>query len=126
MGLVGAVQSESALQRLTIAGHEIGQGCPCFIVAEIGQNHNGQIGMAKRLIEMSARCGADAVKFQKRDVRSELTQEAYNRPYDNPNSFAATYGEHRDFLELDEDQHKELREYALARGVTYFCTASAP
>ena len=123
VGLVGAEPSESARQRLTIAGHEIGEGCPCFVVAEIGQNHNGQIGMAKRLIEMAARCGADAVKFQKRDIRSELTEEAYNRPYDNSNSFAATYGEHREFLELAEEQHRELREYALACGVTYFCTA---
>jgi sialic acid synthase len=123
VGLVGAEPNETARKRLTIAGHEIGDGCPCFIVAEIGQNHNGQIGMAKRLIEMAARCGADAVKFQKRDIRSELTEDAYDRPYDNPNSFAHTYGAHREFLELDEDQHRQLREYALACGITYFCTA---
>ena len=79
--------------------------------------------MAKRLIDMAADCGCDAVKFQKRDMKCELTAEAYDRPYDNPNSFGATYGEHREFLELSEEQHKELREYAIAKRIMYFCTA---
>nr|WP_161501306.1 N-acetylneuraminate synthase family protein [Rhodopirellula sp. SM50] len=109
-----------------IAGRSIGRRSPCFIVAEIGQNHNGQMGMAKRLIDVAADSGCDAVKFQKRDIRWELTEEAYNRPYENPNSFGKTYGQHREFLELDEDQHIELREYAIARGVIYFCTACDP
>jgi len=122
-GLVGPVEAQPSQLRLTLAGHEVGDGCPCLVIAEIGQNHNGQIGMAKRLIEMAQRCGADAVKFQKRDIRWELTEEARSKPYDTPNSFGATYGEHREFLELSEAQHKELREYALAHGVIYFCTA---
>jgi len=122
-GLFGPVALEPAELRMNIAGHEVGDNCPCFIVAEIGQNHNGQIGMAKRLVEMAARCGANAVKFQKRDIRWELTEEACNQPYDNPNSFGPTYGKHREFLELSESQHKELREYALAHRLVYFCTA---
>ncbi|MHC4266428.1 MAG: cytidylyltransferase domain-containing protein, partial [Planctomycetota bacterium] len=122
-GLRGIISHSPDERRMKIAGREVGDGCPCFIVAEIGQNHNGQIGMAKRLIDMAARCEVDAVKFQKRDIKWELTEDAYNKPYDNPNSFGTTYGEHREFLELSEEQHKELREYALARGVTYFCTA---
>ncbi|HOD83287.1 MAG: N,N'-diacetyllegionaminic acid synthase [Planctomycetes bacterium ADurb.Bin126] len=122
-GLLGPVETGPRQLRMTLAGHEVGDGCPCFIIAEIGQNHNGQIGMAKRLIEMARRCGVDAVKFQKRDIRWELTEDAYNRPYDHPNSFAPTYGQHREFLELSEAQHKELREYALACGLVCFCTA---
>jgi N-acetylneuraminate synthase len=54
---------------VNVAGYEVGYGCPTFIVAEIGQNHNGDVGIAKRLIEMAGRCGADAVMFQKRDIR---------------------------------------------------------
>ena len=123
VGLRGTGNGRPSPRQVLIAGHEVGDDCPCFIVAEIGQNHNGQIGMAKRLIEMAARCGADAVKFQKRDVRWELTEEAYNRSYDDPNSFGDTYGAHREFLEFDADQHKALREYALAHGLVYFCTA---
>lgn len=95
---------------------------PTYIIAEIGQNHNGSIDLAKQLIDMSKRCGADAVKFQKRDIPSELTKEAFNRPYDNRNSFGATYGEHRMFLELSEEEHRELKEYADSIGITYFCT----
>ena len=119
----GAIVRERGQLRVTLAGYEVGDGCPTFIVAEIGQNHNGEMSIARRLIEMAARCGADAVKFQKRDIRWELTDEAYHRPYDGPNSFGATYGEHREFLELDEDQHRDLREYALAHGLVYMCTA---
>lgn len=112
--------------RISLAGHEVGDGCPTFIIAEIGQNHNGDVKIAKQLVDMAARCEADAVKFQKRDIDYDLTEEAYHRPYENPNSFGATYGAHREFLELDEAQHKELREYALAHDLVYFCTACDP
>lgn len=108
--------------RLTLAGTPVGEGYPAYIIAEIGQNHNGSVEIAKKLIEMAVRCGANAVKFQKRDIPSELTKEAYNKPYDNPNSFGKTYGEHREYLELNEDQHLELKEYANSLGITYFCT----
>ncbi|MCP9236787.1 N-acetylneuraminate synthase family protein [Lewinella sp. JB7] len=100
----------------------IGDGYPTFVIAEIGQNHNGDVQTAKNLIDMAVRCGADAVKFQKRDIPSELTREAFDRAYDSPNSFGKTYGEHRIFLELNEEQHLELKEYAMSQGVPYFCT----
>lgn len=103
-------------------GVKVGKGQPTYVIAEIGQNHNGSVELAKQLIDMAVRCKADAVKFQKRDIPSELTKEAYDRVYDSPNSFGHTYGEHRMALELDEDQHQELKEYASAQGITYFCT----
>lgn len=104
----------------------VGDHQPTFIIAEIGQNHNGSMEKAKDLIDMAVRCGANAVKFQKRDIASELTKEAFDKIYDSPNSFARTYGEHRLFLELNEVQHQELKEYANARGITYFCTPCDP
>ncbi|MEO8567743.1 MAG: N-acetylneuraminate synthase family protein [Ginsengibacter sp.] len=107
---------------IDFAGTPVGENYPVYLIAEIGQNHNGDMLIAKKLIEMAARCGANAVKFQKREIACELTKEAFNKSYDNPNSFGATYGEHRIFLELDEAQHLELREYAMAVGITYFCT----
>ena len=113
-------------KRVTFAGREVGDGCPCFVIAEIGQNHNGQLNLAKKLIDMAARCKADAVKFQKREISWELTKEAYNRPYEGPNSFGETYGIHREYLELDESQHRELKEYAQACGLVYFCTPCDP
>ncbi|MEL6895737.1 MAG: N-acetylneuraminate synthase family protein, partial [Planctomycetota bacterium] len=120
------LQTPESHYAFKVAGRMIGDGYPCFIVAEIGQNHNGQIGMARRLIDMAADCGCDAVKFQKRDVEWELTRDAYNRPYTTENSFGETYGLHREFLELTEQQHRELRDYALSRGLIYFCTACDP
>lgn len=114
-------ESSSSLV-VNLAGTPVGYNYPAYIIAEIGQNHNGDVNLAKKLIDMSVRCGASAVKFQKRDIPSELTKEAYDKPYDNPNSFGRTYGEHRIFLELNEEQHKELKEYANSLGMTYFCT----
>ena len=107
---------------IKIAGTPVGEGYPTYIIAEIGQNHNGDIKIAKKLIDMAVSCGANAVKFQKRDIPSELTKEAFDKPYDNPNSFGKTYGEHRLFLELSEQQHWELKEYANSVGIIYFCT----
>ena len=92
------------------------------IIAELCQNHNGDIKIAEELINMAVKCGANAVKFQKRDIPSELTNEAYHAPYINSNSYGKTYGEHREFLELDEKQHYHLKKYANKKGITYFCT----
>lgn len=107
---------------VSLNGALVSEFSPTFVIAEIGQNHNGSVDLAKQLIDMSKRCGANAVKFQKRDIPSELTKEAFDRAYNSPNSFGATYGEHRMFLELSEEQHLELKEYANAIGITYFCT----
>ena len=113
---------EYLMKQLSVGQLQIGDGEPCFIAAEIGQNHNGDVETAKKLIDMSALCGATAVKFQKRDVDSELSVELSNRPYENVNSFGKTYGEHRHALELTVDQHRELQAYAAEKGVLYFCT----
>jgi len=118
------IQTPEATGPLTVSldGTPVGEGWPAYIIAEIGQNHNGSVELAKQLIDMAVEAGANAVKFQKRDIPSELTREAFNKAYDNPNSFGKTYGEHRMALELNEAQHKELKEYANARGITYFVT----
>ena len=99
----------------------IGPGYPCFVVAEIGQNHDGEAYKAKALIEMAARAGADAVKFTKRDIESDLTAVERERAYDSP--FGKTYGEHREALELGENELEELLEYAAGHGLYAFCTA---
>lgn len=93
-----------------------------FIVAEIGQNHQGNLDIAKELIREAKLCGADAVKFQKRNVKLLLTPEEYNRPYDSPHSFGRTYGEHREFLELSAEAYAELKEYAEAQGLVFFAS----
>lgn len=103
-------------------GRRIGDGEPCFVVAEIGQNHNGSLELARRLIDAVAG-HADAVKFCKRHIPSDLTREAFERPYVGPHSFGPTYGQHREALELRIEQYAELKEYAQQRGLLFFATA---
>jgi len=91
-------------------GRLIGPDEPCFIVAEIGQCHQGDTYTAIRLIKAAHDAGVDAVKFQKRDIDSDLTREAQNQPYNGPQSFGATYGEHRRALELSPDEYRHIKE----------------
>ncbi len=109
-----------------IDGRGLGGDWPCYVVAEIGQNHNGCMHTARQLVDAAAAAGADAVKFCKRDLASELTRDAFQRPYLSPHSFGPTYGEHRRALELTREQHSELSDYAARRGITYFSTACDP
>jgi sialic acid synthase len=108
---------------LLIDGRRIADDTACFVIAEIGHNHQGDLEKAKALMRAAADCGADAVKVQKRDNRSLFTRELYNAPYDNENSFGATYGEHRDALELDRDAFLVLRTLARELGLVFFSTA---
>lgn len=92
-----------------------------YIIAEAGCNHMGQMEIARDLIETAAHfCKADAIKFQKRCPKELLTLEQYNAPHPNPdNSYGATYGEHREFLEFTAAQHAQLKEWCEEAGITY-------
>ena len=91
------------------------------IIAEIGCNHKGDMQIAKEMIHTAATyCKADVVKFQKRCNRELLSPEEYDSPHPNPvNSYGATYGEHREFLEFTLDQHRELQAYCRECGIEY-------
>jgi sialic acid synthase len=91
-------------------GRKIGHGEPAFIVAEIGQNHDGDVYQALRLAVMAHECGVDAVKLCKRHLPSDMTRAAFNRPYCNPHSYGPTYGRHREKLELDIGEYVHLKE----------------
>jgi N-acetylneuraminate synthase/sialic acid synthase len=110
-------------RELVIGSDIINDDSDCYVIAEIGHNHQGDINKAKEMFLAAKECGAKAVKLQKRDNRILFTRELYSKPYDNENSFGATYGEHREFLEFGKDQYKELKDYARAIGVTFFATA---
>lgn len=101
----------------------IGDEQPAFIVAEIGQNHNGSLDIAKQLVDVAAMHQVDAIKSCKRDLHCELTHDAWDRPYEGPQSFGDTYGKHREALELSPEQHMELFEYCKAKGLEYFVSA---
>jgi len=107
---------------LVVDGRRITRDGPAYVVAEIGHNHQGDIEKAKQLIRAARECGVDAVKLQKRDNRTLYTRELYESPYDNEHSFGATYGEHREALELSAADWLELREFSREEGVTLFGT----
>ena len=91
------------------------------IIAEIGCNLKGDIEIAKAMISTAkAYCNVDAVKFQKRDIKSLLSTNEYNAPHPVAyNSYGKTYGEHREFLEFSIDQHKELKNHCAKIGIEY-------
>jgi len=107
-----------------------------YIIGEIGQNHNAEVGIAKKLIDIVATPVVDklfgnklkpfnAIKLTKRDLKEELSRTAMLKPYNNPNSFGKTYGEHRAFLELDDEEHFEIYRYAKEKGLDFVETLCA-
>lgn len=107
-----------------------------YIIGEIGQNHNGSVDIAKLIVDAVARPvkeelfgyelkRMDAVKLTKRDLGQELSASQMAAIYDNPNSFGKTYGEHRQKLELNDEQHFEIYQYAKSFGLDFVETLCA-
>lgn len=101
----------------------ISEDSSCFIIAEIGHNHQGNVKVALDMIKSAAACGADAVKFQKRDNKALYTKALYEKIYDNEDSFGLTYGQHREFLEFGWEEYVILKKCAEDNGVEFMCTA---
>ena len=95
----------------------------CYVIAEIGHNHQGDVSVAKDLFLAAKECGANAVKLQKRDNEALFTRELFNSPYVGENSYGSTYGEHRNALEFGREEFLELQDYAREIGITMFSTA---
>jgi sialic acid synthase len=110
-------------RRLTIDRVDITDVGDCYVIAEIGHNHQGDVEKAKQLIRAAKECGADAVKLQKRSNRTLYTRAYYDQPYDNEFSFGSTYGAHREALELSVEDYRELQAYARGQGIAFFATA---
>lgn len=94
-----------------------------FFIAEIGQNHQGDMEVAKKMIKEAKRIGCDCVKFQKSDLQAKFTRSALERPYISENSWGKTYGDHKAFLEFSIEEYEELQSYAGSAGILF--TASA-
>lgn len=108
-----------------------------YIIGEIGQNHNGSVDIAKLLAEIAARPVIDklfgeelspinAVKLTKRDLNQELSASQMNKPYNSIHSFGSTYGEHRKYLELDDQQHFTIYKHVKNLGLDLVETLCAP
>ncbi len=90
------------------------------LIAEIGCNHLGEMDVARQLIEAAACRQMHVAKFQKRDPQTLLSPEQYDAPHSNPeHAYGETYGAHREFLEFDPDQHKQLKSWCEERGIEY-------
>ena len=96
---------------MRIDKEQMNQNCPAYIIAEIGNNHQGSLDTALAMVRIAKEyCGVSAVKFQKRDNDSLFTEEFSRKPYVGQNSFGATYGEHRVALELSESDFCSIRD----------------
>lgn len=92
------------------------------VISEIGSNHQGDMPLALKMIQVAAEAGADSVKFQKRDINS-YSKEWRDQPYNSENSFGKTYGEHRAALDFDGPQFAEIFECAKFHRIGCFATA---
>jgi sialic acid synthase len=113
-------------RRLEIDSVVVDDDTDCYVIAEIGHNHQGSLEQARELFAEAKNCGANAVKLQKRSNRDLFTREYYERAYDNENSFGATYGEHREALEFGRDEWLALLDYAKELEITLFATPFDP
>ena len=93
-----------------------------FVIAEVGQNHNGDLELARKFIKTFSDKGASAVKFQTRNNRYLFSEDAYCKPYNSENAFGSTYGEHRENLELGRSDLIELRDECWKNGVKFMST----
>lgn len=113
---------EGSPDKVKLKDRYIGENEPVFVIAEIGINHNGDVDIAKKLIDAAMNAGADAVKFQKRTTEEILTKEGLDKPYTSAHAFADTYGAHRNKLEFNEKQYRELKKYAEDKGIQFFAS----
>lgn len=103
-----------------VSGRAIGDGQPCFIIAEIGINHNGDLDLAKKLISMAVAAGCDAVKFQKRTVDVVYSAEELAKPRESP--FGTTNGDLKRALEFGRDEYREIDAYCKAMHMPWFAS----
>ncbi len=108
------------MKNVEIKGRAIGDNQPCYIIAEIGINHNGDLNMAKELIKKAKEAGCDAVKFQKRTVDVVYTREELEKPRENP--FGPTNGDLKRGLEFSMESYREIDKYCRELGITWFAS----
>jgi N-acetylneuraminate synthase len=108
------------IEPVQIGQQRVGPGQPCFVVAEIGINHNGDIELARKLISAALLSGCDAVKFQKRTVEVVYTPEELARPRENP--FGPTNGDLKYGLEFGYEQYRTIDEYCRMHNILWYAS----
>ncbi|RZB30175.1 MAG: hypothetical protein SRB1_02455 [Desulfobacteraceae bacterium Eth-SRB1] len=108
------------MQKVQIETKHVGPGEPCFITAEIGINHNGDIELAKQLIDIASVFGCDAVKFQKRTIEAVYTPKELARPRESP--FGSTNADLKRGLEFSREQYEEIDAYCRSKDILWFAS----
>ncbi len=108
------------MKTVKIGDRLVGDGQPCYVIAEIGINHNGDVGIARSLVEASAEAGAQAVKFQKRTLDIVYTADELARPRETP--FGKTNGDLKRHLELDADAYHAIGRACDDAGIDWFAS----
>ncbi|MFD8639365.1 N-acetylneuraminate synthase family protein [Streptomyces zaomyceticus] len=111
------------MRELTVNERIISDDTDAYVIAEIGHNHEGDLGKAEELVRQAAAAGASAVKLQKRNNRSLYTRAMYDSPYTGRNSYGPTYGAHREFLEFGTHEYTRLQQLSAELGVDFIATA---
>ena len=109
----------SAVRAVRVGDRLVGDGHPVYVVAEIGINHNGDLGLARRLIDVAATAGCDAVKFQKRDPETCVPPDQRDRMRDTPWGYIS-YLDYRYRVEFGEDAYRQIAHHARDRGIDWF------
>ncbi len=104
-----------------IDGRPVGEGCPVFITAEIGINHNGDLGIAKKLIDAAVLAGCDAVKFQKRTPELCVPSDQRNLMRETPWGLM-TYMEYRLRVEFGHEEYAEIDRYCREKEIIWFAS----
>ena len=108
------------MAEIKIGNSLIGDGHPCYVVAEIGINHNGELDIAKKLIDVASAAGCGAVKFQKRTVDIVYSAEELARPRESP--FGETNGDLKYGLEFGLDDYREIDRYCKEKNIAWFAS----
>ena len=109
------------MNTIKIEGVDIGKEYPCYIIAEIGVNHNGKLSLAKKLIDASIESGVNAVKFQKRDLKSLYRKESLENPNSESQGFEILLAELQE-VELTKNGYMEIIDYCKKKKITFLCT----
>lgn len=108
------------MSEILLGQTKVGDGNPCYVVAEIGINHNGDMDITRKLIDVAAQAGCQAVKFQKRTVDVVYSAEELARPRESP--FGTTNGDLKHGLEFGLEQYREIDRYCQEKGVAWFAS----
>ena len=108
------------MNSISIGNRKVGNGHPCYIIAEIGINHNGDIEIAKKLIDLAKVAGCDAVKFQKRTVDVVYSSEELAKPIETP--LGNTNGDLKYGLEFGLEEYQEIDRYCKEKKIDWFAS----